>query len=789
MEYIRKEDTFPLTGEMVIKMTFKDLEGLKQYLKMDSEKVSLNPVRFISVDSMKMWTDAKTLLLSISDESLFLSEFCEGNDTTPNINRVSTVLKKSAKSQLVTPLSEYLRIRPEIAEQTILKFIKADYTNNDSGRLRIYFLMYRMKNLLMALPKDDPRQKDCVIFLETDEESDYRLTIIQKELDVKLSGNEITGFKNYLKYWESNPDKPLILHTENAVHFEKNHFFDDVHVIVSSYDLIKYQYGLVSEVTEELGTTDNWNDLLRIIIEEGSFDEACCAVMTINKYSLSLYKNWTRYSDFQKWLLWLWTRLQPRKSYITKCAQSGNLCDQFVDFIYCGIISEINNDFFEDVYEERRDILALMKSVPTERFWEEISKLSVCDSLSCLTCLTDIERKTIFEIISGIEYHNRSGVLKKLKIVYPQLYHYLCNDEQPNRANLTQVHRDYFDEYKWLKATNNITCEFVKKVKTIANEKGSSVFKLNSRDYCVANKYDENTAILFVDGMGAEYIDYLVYLFSDLDNKKYSCIFEVGYCMLPSDTKFNNGFMEGRNMIDPLRRLDELKHSNIHFPDSLINQLDILDNIKDCISGLFAGKVHKIIIASDHGTSRLAVRVRNTEFDTAVQKPQDTEIYNYGRFCNATKYESDYPTAISYNDYLIFADYTRFIQQGAPIDEMHGGASLEEWLVPIITIEKYADKCSDKVVVNPVIQKYKPELGTKQIKVRFTVSGKKRDNVYVNIKGTRISCEFENEEYNFFYIPAKEESSVTVTVIDGGVLGKFNIEIEQGIKKNVKFDI
>ena len=120
---------------------------------------------------------------------------------------------------------------------------------------------------------------DAPIF-ETDEESDYKLTIVQKNLDVKLDGNEIDGFQRYLEYWEANPDKPLILHTKNAIHFEKNHFFDDVRVIVSSYDLIKYQFNLPSGLSEDLGTDSDWTSLAKEIIKDGSFENACCSVFS-----------------------------------------------------------------------------------------------------------------------------------------------------------------------------------------------------------------------------------------------------------------------------------------------------------------------------------------------------------------------------------------------------------------------------------------------------------------------------------------------------------------------------
>ena len=39
--------------------TFKDLESLQLFLKQDAKRVSLNPVRFINVDSMAMWIEVQ----------------------------------------------------------------------------------------------------------------------------------------------------------------------------------------------------------------------------------------------------------------------------------------------------------------------------------------------------------------------------------------------------------------------------------------------------------------------------------------------------------------------------------------------------------------------------------------------------------------------------------------------------------------------------------------------------------------------------------------------------------
>ena len=114
-------------------MTFKNLESLQAFLQKDSNTMSINPVRFISVDSLEMWVEVKKLLLSMADESMPLSKFCEDKDTTPNIRRLTAALKKTDHSVFVTPLSEYLRIKPETAEDTINAHLKTkDFTSVES---------------------------------------------------------------------------------------------------------------------------------------------------------------------------------------------------------------------------------------------------------------------------------------------------------------------------------------------------------------------------------------------------------------------------------------------------------------------------------------------------------------------------------------------------------------------------------------------------------------------------------------------------------------------------------
>lgn len=86
--------------------------------------------------------------------------------------------------------------------------------------------------------------------------------------------------------------------------------------------------------------------------------------------------------------------------------------------------------------------------------------------------------------------------------------------------------------------------------------------------------------------------------------------------------------------------------------------------------------------------------------------------------------EQELPTAISYDGKLVFADYTRFEQKGAPSDEIHGGASIEEWLVPIVCIEKRLtqSKQEEKYEIETTTPIVQPEIGTGKVSIAFIVN-------------------------------------------------------------------
>ena len=769
---------------------FESVEELRTFLYKDRETVSLCPLRFINVDSMEMWVNVKKLLLSMSKRHICLSSFCSQDDTTPNMRRFISSLKTISTSVCVSPLSEYLRVNPDIAKSTISDIMAKEYPGNSDGKLRIYFPMYRMKSVLQTITNSDPRKEDCILLLSTEEESDYSLTVIQKDLHINIVGNEIFGFKQYLQYWEQNPDQPLILHTENAIHYSKKVFFDNVCVIVNAFDLLSAYYHLPAIYSESDGTKEYWNRLATIVSTEHSFENACCHELLINRFTSKLFEKWASFDGFQRWLLWLWARAKQPLGYLGYCINDSECVDDFTELLYTKIVSLCENPHFNELYAERKVLIQRMQlTVPTS-FWKLIDHLPVMDKLRTLSDVTAGEREAIFRSLKDVPDTARDEAVSILKTVYPALSSYLQSSDESVVEDLPIDISDYFAQYRWYKAANILPSTFVERVKMFSYQKGAPVYTLKARNLIVSEEYDENSAIIFADGMGVEYVNYLCSILSPLKANGYRIRARVGYCNLPSTTNINKDFLNGRRVADELRDPDEMKHGNSPYPKTIENELYFLDSLREKIQAAFGSNVSRVILTTDHGTSRMAVLVRSTEFDSKIS-PKGHTIYKYGRYCEGTDMAEELNTAIEYGDKLIFADYTRFEQKGAPIDEIHGGASLEEWLVPIIIIDNVAArKTKLGISIIPSIGHLRPDSMTKMVTVKFSLDAYKGNDVSVRVHGKKIICKASGAQYEFKYLPEKGESEIeTLVYIGSENIGKFKFFVKQGITQNKMFDL
>ena len=165
----------------------------------------------------------------------------------------------------------------------------------------------------------------------------------------------------------------------------------------------------------------------------------------------------------------------------------------------------------------------------------------------------------------------------------------------------------------------------------------------------------------------------------------------VGHCNLPSITSKNKEFYAAFPEGSVLKEdgLDELKHQGTKYdfqfttePLHIFDELALLDsNLKKMSSMLAMGKCQKIVILSDHGASRLAVTYRSENGKLELSESGK----HSGRCCPADK-DPGIEFATFEDGFAVLANYERFKGSRKADVETHGGASLEEAVVPTIVL-------------------------------------------------------------------------------------------------------
>ena len=154
---------------------------------------------------------------------------------------------------------------------------------------------------------------------------------------------------------------------------------------------------------------------------------------------------------------------------------------------------------------------------------------------------------------------------------------------------------------------------------------------------------------------------------------------------------------------DKLDKLDKLAHHGViddpSYYTCIQEQFAFFSKVVDKIEELFQ-KYHRVIITGDHGSSRLAARFFHAR--EGYPAPASSQVCSHGRFCifNGAKIIASSDQVIAKdsdgNQYLIFKNYDHFKQSGfaaggddenAQYGELHGGASPEELLVPVVVFD------------------------------------------------------------------------------------------------------
>jgi len=289
---------------------------------------------------------------------------------------------------------------------------------------------------------------------------------------------------------------------------------------------------------------------------------------------------------------------------------------------------------------------------------------------------SDVEKAELLRIL-GNDFSER--IRSEVFAVYPEVCAYLSADEN-----------EYFTEYRKLKVQNKCTAVFAQKAFECSHEP-TDVIK--SRNYLLKDyKNDGATALLVVDGMGAEWLPMIKTLAVARGLRVVAAM--MGYVQLPTTTELNKIEWATERKLPEIKMLDNMahdgeeKHTVKSDEDNLRAQLEIISKriLLDIGKGL--AKHKRVLLTADHGSSRLALCAWNQGIANTLELPQSVEILDW-RYCRNAPETKDLEKTLL-GGYSVVRGYNRLSKSGGKIFELHGGATLEERLVPVIVFERGA---------------------------------------------------------------------------------------------------
>lgn len=521
---------------------------------------------------------------------------------------------------------------------------------------------------------------------------------LHQDADTWTCASPAVGFRQLLHVLEEGTDSEVIHVITSCC---KKYLLHSVFPLIdppSSYavacELIP---GLKDLVDETVGSNAEWKHFVQQLEKSGSLSNVCDEEICSVDLLASNFSDYLAGDNQRKFLVLVALKVfyGSGKDYLGAVLKKCSSIDDLVPRIYDTLLDyEPINPKLSAFQKQRKRLLASLEE-NSNLMGDFCARATIFGKniLRYLANDTEEERAAIIHALSTYPYeHDELTAL--LKECAPELALYLreytfdefntklLESDAAIRAFLTE----YFSRYKYQKLTDHQDADFIEKVEKAAQDRIYS--RLQSRTSIVKKLDKKNSQPYFFDALGVEYLAFI-----EAKAEEYGMLFDcqIGQCNLPSITaenkEFYDAFPEGSILKE--EGLDRIKHEGTYYdfrfvtePLHIFDELSLLDkNLKKFSQMLAGDKVSRIIILSDHGASRLAVTYRSENTKLELQEKGQ----HSGRCCPASE-DPNIPFAYYEKGFSVLANYERFKGSRKADVEAHGGASLEETVVPVITL-------------------------------------------------------------------------------------------------------
>lgn len=777
---------------------YTDKESLIKYI-LSAPRSGVN-ILLVNVNNQDNYRDIVSQYDTTS--TIYLHNF-SSSDNRPHKFQCYEKIKHTQRNTLVLGFSPEILTQDATNQDIIINELCKLEADKSAPPHTVVILFYKNATLLKRKISRDLRLDSKLILLEDQEIEERRwnqITFVSKSLVFHPKEQVEYGYEKYLAKLEQAPASQLIVQTQfcSAQIPRVPQIISCLH---SSYEYLTKVKKLSKSIPEDALTDDEWATLLKRIDTK-----------TVSEYLSKTYAG-KRLSDLflefidisninNRWEIWL------QMKNLQMQGVSGNDTTSFLYHVltqnssyqtllpeYFLSLTKVNltDEMFESWYDERKKGLANIHRHDQAFVGEQVSqhKYDLDHLIPYLTSNTLDEKRVILEWLSEKETLD-TQTKTVLQRIYPELmqylttYDYTLNQDLYHNPELASDLTKYFEEYKINKVTNSLPDGFVQMVEQFANTSNGKhpYFSLPSRNSIIDSlERSENNYYCFIDNFGVEYLGYII-SFCKLHNLSYSI--QIAYADIPTKTENNKEFATVLPGCVKVDGLDEIKHEggtetldpNLkNVPYYIADELEWLERMFIDLKQK-AATVNKVIIVTDHGSSRLAVLSQKLEKSSSIKVNSSSVHERYAQYLGEDCHSENY--ILSSNDFSAWTNYNRFSVQGAASWETHGGASIEEIVVPVITI--YHDNLEYKVeCLSPDI-KLTPL--SKEIIVNFGISRKCTD-VLLKLDDRTYSCIPDGNAWATS-IPRenlKDGSYVADVLVSGKKIGTVAFSIVAGMKK------
>lgn len=605
-----------------------------------------------------------------------ISDFCPREDKFPDIDDVIDYFRTldmdyRQNRHVLIGLGEFLALRGSVTTETVLRRLE----KTTLGTARVILLLRCVTPQVSGMSAEDNRIIEQHR-LHVEQNAISSVTVIRTSYASK--NNVAIGVKGLLHDLEDGLSGNV--YAKSALDFTNS--LIPVTYINTAFTAVQHTVPGI-KLTEGMGTNAQWERLFQELLKyKGSLDNFFSRYDCQDDFEENIYEKCAGL-EFKNWVFYISLKQNYERihnSYLAYVVSNTVCYEDLKNNLLTEIIRIPRGDHrFRALYLERKKLVKEFPESEIAIFIHE-NIIDPAESIYRFTDNTKMEREAIITWIA------QYGYIDDIKEIYPALSQYL-REYVFDCGILSDELTKYFKQYRLLKVTNHISPEFLAQVEQ--NAQRLPYTHLETRDSAILRIPDKKDAFLFwIDALGVEYLPYIVLL---AKRKGLSIHTDITYVELPTITSINKGFFEkwvnSRKVKES--RLDEIKHKaeGGYFyhpgqaPIHLASELEVIEKAIDRAATELAMHTCKtFVIASDHGASRLAVIHQQEEkYET------DTKGEHSGRCCKAFP-DADLPQAVRENGYLVLADYGRFKNSRAANVEVHGGASLEEVVVPVIAL-------------------------------------------------------------------------------------------------------